>query len=179
MDYILDYTNDTSFINVCLIKEIFNKQSKKPQPYFDVFFQIATDLRKTSNSDYIDYWYDLSAWNDLAFETTLNNYNYIIKNCIRYIIEFEIYKTENNKGLLSNFLLNAIRKYDITDAYIVIEPLLFYDNDSINEELYDILYSDEMEKRIDELIASPEVTDEEINEIDRLREEVLKTTCHC
>ena len=104
------------------------------------FFQIATDLRRTRNSDYIDCWYDLPVWHDLASETTLNNYNYIIKNCIRYIIEFGIYKTENNKDLLIDFLLNAIRKYDITDSYIVIEPLLFFDNEAINKELYDILY---------------------------------------
>ena len=37
-DYILDITNDPNIINVCLMKEIFNNQSKKTQPYFDIFF---------------------------------------------------------------------------------------------------------------------------------------------
>ena len=69
-----------------------------------------------------------------------------------------------------DYLIDILERYDILDTYIVFKALLFYNTYKINEKLNEILFSDEMEIRLEEILDDE--NDEIIHEIDSTLKEI-------
>ena len=159
-----------TILDIRYMKQIFIALSSNPHSDMDVFFQIASEIRRRSESEYVDEQYDLEACINITQESPFKCFNKITKYCIDYILEFEIYKTEENTDDLIDYLIDILERYDIIDTYIVFKALLFYNTYKINEKLNEILFSDEMEIRLEEILDDE--NDEIIHEIDSILKEI-------
>ena len=161
---------DLAYDILFYMKQIFIALSSNLHSDMDVFFQIASEIRRRSEGEYVDEWYNLEAWIKITQESLFKCFNKITKYCIDYILEFEIYKTEENTDDLIDYLIDILERYDIIDTYIVIKALLYYNTYKINEKLNEILFSDEIEIRLEEILNDE--NDERIHEIESILKEI-------